>query len=72
MNDVDEEDWVAQTNDEDAGGTDDWIAKHFDEKTGEKLDESMVKEARREELEFMKRIGLYEEVDVSECWQMTG
>ena len=38
----------------------------------ERLDPKMAREARREEVSFMKRIELYDEVDLSECWTATG
>ena len=44
----------------------------FDEKSGELLDPVMVQKARREEVEFMKKIDLFEEVTVEECWRETG
>jgi hypothetical protein len=43
-----------------------------DLKTGEGLDPRMVKEAREEELKFMKKIGLFELVPVEDCWKSTG
>ena len=45
---------------------------HFDTKTGEELDKEAVAEARREEIEYMQRIGLYEKVVIDECLRMTG
>ena len=44
----------------------------IDDTTGKELDPKAVEEARREEVEFMKSIELYDEVDVQECLDMTG
>ena len=44
----------------------------FDGRTGEILDPELVKKARAEEIEFMKKVELFEEVPVSECWECTG
>ena len=44
----------------------------FDGKSGELLDPVMVQNARREEVEFTKKIDLFEEVTVEECWRETG
>ena len=46
--------------------------EHFDDKTGEKLNPGLVAEAENEEIEFMKRIGVGEECEERECWEMTG
>ena len=45
---------------------------YWDDRTSEKLDAGRVREARREEIEFMKSIPLYEEVDRQEAWDRTG
>ena len=29
-------------------------------------------EARREEIEYFREIGVYEKVDLEECWKITG
>jgi hypothetical protein len=50
----------------------DWTMEHFDTKTGEALDPRLVAEARSEELEYMKAIGLYVKCSLEECWKMTG
>ena len=44
----------------------------YDEKSGELLDPELVRSARHEEVEFMKKIQLYEEAPIEECWKMTG
>ena len=43
-----------------------------DNRTGENLDPELVAKARSEEVEFMAKIGLYKEVDITECLEMTG
>jgi hypothetical protein len=43
-----------------------------DTKTGDVLDPTLVREARREEIEYMRSIGLYTKVSISECWEKTG
>jgi len=44
----------------------------YDEKTGELLDSKLVEEAEAEELEYMRGIDLYDEVDIQECLDRTG
>ena len=39
---------------------------HFDTKTGKELDERAVEAARKEEIEFMRQIKLYDKVDWEE------
>ena len=59
------------TNDqEDAGAWGD--GEYVDERTGLDLDPKLAKRARIEEIEYMKKIGLYDEADVSDCWTNTG
>ena len=67
---------VAETNDE-PGMVNEWDDKwdegeYVDQKTGNLLDPALAREARLEEIAFMKKIGLYEEVPVEECWEKTG
>ena len=35
------------------------------------MEPKLVREARREEVNFMKKISLYSEVDISEAWRVT-
>jgi hypothetical protein len=50
-----------------------WSGEAFvDEKTGLVLNAEKAKAARLGEVEFVKKIGLDEEVEVSECYDMTG
>ena len=44
----------------------------FDELTGEKLDATAVRAGRKEEMDFIKGIPLYDAVDEAECWDKTG
>jgi len=44
----------------------------YDERSGEVLDPELVKKSRMEELGFMKKIDLYEEAPIEECWERTG
>ena len=44
----------------------------FDERTGQTLDAGKVRAARSEEMEFMSKIQMFEEVDEEECWRNTG
>ena len=45
---------------------------HFDTKMGKGLDERTVAAARKEKIEFMRQIKLYDKVDWEECIRMTG
>ena len=50
-----------------------WFEEEFrDNRTGEYLDPELVAKARSEEVEFMAKIGLYQEVDITECLEITG
>ena len=65
-----------ETNDEDNEVNewdDQWVeGEYVDQKTGQPLDQGLAKAARLEEIAFMKKIGLYEEVPIEECWEKTG
>ena len=59
------------------GGVNEWDDRwnegdYVDQKTGQPLDPALAKAARLEEISFMKKIGLYEEVPLEECWERTG
>ncbi len=58
-----------EVNDEE--GSDEW-GEFVDERIGKPLDPSKVREARLEELTFMRQIPLYDKVPVEECWVNTG
>jgi hypothetical protein len=50
-----------------------WAQKEaYDEVTGATLPPGLVREARAEELAFMRQWGVWERARVSECWQATG
>ena len=44
----------------------------FDDVDGRPIDKKLVREARKEEMAFMKKIPVFEEVSLEECWKMTG
>ena len=48
---------------------DEWAT---DDVTGKVLNREAVDEARREEIQFMKKIGVYKEVPITECIKKTG
>ena len=62
--------------DEDFGGEEvgdpEFEEEFRDNRTGEYLDPELVAKAKSEEVEFMAKIGLYQEVDISECLEMSG
>ena len=60
-----------ETNDEeDENAWDD--CEYVDQKTGEHLDPELARRARSEEIQFMKKISLFEEVPIEQCWEMIG
>ena len=44
----------------------------FDDVTGQELDPQLMMKARRDEIQYFRDMGVYEKVDVSECWNATG
>lgn len=44
----------------------------YDRKSGMLLGPGLVVSARREEVDLMRKIGLFEEAAVEECWRETG
>jgi hypothetical protein len=54
------------------GFTDEVCAQVYDELTGKELDPGKVKEAREDEMEFVKGIKVYEEAPIQECLHRTG
>ena len=44
----------------------------IDDKTGDQLDPRLVEMAETEEMEYMRNLGVGEEVDEQECWEKTG
>ena len=61
---------VMQEDDECIGGWGD--TSFIDERTGQVLDPKRVKTARQEEVEFMRKIALFDVVDLLEAWDRTG
>ena len=45
---------------------------YLDDRTGLMLDENLTRQAEAEEIDFMKKIQLYDVVDTTECWTKTG
>ena len=62
--------------DEDFGGEEvgdpEFEEEFHENRTGEYLNPELVTKARSEEVEFMAKIGLYQEVDITECLEITG
>ena len=44
----------------------------FDDVTGQVLDPALMAKARKDEIEYFRSLGVYEKVDVQECWNVTG
>ena len=47
-------------------------AQFVDSISGEALDTNMVQAARQEEIEFVRRMHLYDKIPIQECWEYTG
>jgi len=45
---------------------------YVDDRTGLILDEALTRQAEAEEMDFMKKIQLYDVVESAECWEKTG
>ena len=45
---------------------------YIDQKSGQPLDPALARAARLEEISFMRKIKLYDEVPIEECWERTG
>ena len=56
----------------DSGMDESEVSKMFDELTGLELDPKEVKEAREEEMSFVKGLRVYEERPIEGCWDRTG
>ena len=50
----------------------DWDGKYKDEVSGEVLTEEGVIKARKEEMEEIRKHGVYVKVPIEECWRETG
>ena len=46
--------------------------EYYDDRTGDVLDSNLVMKAEAEELEYMRHLGVADEVEEQECWDMTG
>ena len=57
---------------EDVEDDEEEVKLYFDEKTGQSLDQKLGHDSRREELSFMRDIGLIEEATLEGCMRMTG
>ena len=44
----------------------------YDDVSGTNLDPVKVKQARREEMDYIRKLGVYRKVSISKCLQMTG
>ena len=44
----------------------------YDDVTGEQVSADEVRKVRKEEMEFVKSIPVYEEAETEECWKETG
>ena len=47
-------------------------AEAWDDVSGKELDPKKVMAARREEMEYYKKMGVYDKVPIEECCQRTG
>lgn len=55
------------------GGNWEWeLPDVCDDKSGRLLEPKLVEAAREKEVDFMRRIGLFEAVTVEVCWRKTG
>ena len=43
-----------------------------DDVSGQRLDPALMIQARREEIKYFKQMGVYEKVNIAECWAETG
>ena len=48
------------------------VEQAWDDVTGAELDPTMVKQARKEEVGYVRKMGLYKKVSLDECWLRTG
>ena len=44
----------------------------YDDLSGQALDPMLMMKARQDEIEYFRQMGVYEKVDVDECWRETG
>ena len=43
----------------------------IDDVSGQRLEPALMVKARRDEIEYFRQMGVYEKVDISECWSST-
>ena len=48
------------------------MRRFFDSRSGEILEQELVQMARKEELDFMEKFGVYEDATIEECFAETG
>ena len=53
-------------------GNEDQLEAAWDDVSGAELDPNMVREARREEIEYVRKMHLYDKVHINECKRTTG
>ena len=44
----------------------------FDDVSGQELVPALMVKARRDEIDYFRKMGVYEKVDIGECWNITG
>ena len=44
----------------------------FDDVSGQQLDPALMVKARKDEMAYFRQMGVYEKVDLKECWDSTG
>ena len=49
-----------------------WDMEFFDSRSGEILEQEVVQMARKEEMDFMEKFGVYEDATIEECFAETG
>ena len=70
--DQDEKNWAEVLNLMIGGAFTNEMSRVFDDLTGKELDAESVREARGDEMEFVKGLGVYEEALIQECLDRTG
>ena len=46
--------------------------KAFDDVTGQELNPQLMMKARQDEIQYFREMGVYEKVDIEECWKAIG
>ena len=63
---------VLKEEEEDERRAEDENESFYNARNGKQLDPLKVREAREEEMIFVREIGVYDEVDLEECFEKTG